>query len=222
MTTDSSASTSPSEFSSENASPSHSRIRLMVSMVIAWKVIELIVALWSGRSASSTVLVNFGLHSFIELLSAAVIVWQFSTPRPEQREKTALRVIAIAFICLAAFIAMDAISTMFGINKPTHSPVGIALAILSLVALLLLNQMTRRSAEDRGSTHALVGAGIAVALLAGLLLNWFFGWAWADPIAALVIAVCALFTGYKAWKGDAHWAQPASVLASKKSTVREG
>ena len=221
MTTDSSASTSPSEFSLEQVSPSRSRIRLMVSLVIAWKVIELIVALWSGRSASSTVLVNFGLHSFIELLSAAVIVWQYSAPRPEQRERTALRIIAIAFICLAAIIAMDAISTMFGINKPTHSPVGIALAILSLVAMLLLNQMARRSAEDQGSTHALVGAGIAVALLAGLLLNWFFGWAWADPIAALVIAVCALFTGYKAWKGDAHWAQPASVLASKRRTVRE-
>ncbi|PRC50881.1 cobalt transporter, partial [Mycobacterium sp. ITM-2017-0098] len=39
-------------------------------------------------------------------------------------------------------------------------------------------------------------------LLGGLLLNGFFGWTWADPVAALGIAALAAREGVNAWRGD--------------------
>jgi hypothetical protein len=39
-------------------------------------------------------------------------------------------------------------------------------------------------------------------LLVGLGVNTLFGWAWADPLAALVIAGVAVKEGRDAWRGD--------------------
>jgi Co/Zn/Cd efflux system component len=34
------------------------------------------------------------------------------------------------------------------------------------------------------------------------VLNGVFGWSWADPVAAMVIAVIAVKEGRDAWRGD--------------------
>jgi divalent metal cation (Fe/Co/Zn/Cd) transporter len=39
-------------------------------------------------------------------------------------------------------------------------------------------------------------------LLVGLVLNSLFGWSWADPLAALVIAAVAVREGREAWRGE--------------------
>jgi divalent metal cation (Fe/Co/Zn/Cd) transporter len=39
-------------------------------------------------------------------------------------------------------------------------------------------------------------------LLVGLVFNAAFGWSWADPIAALVIAGVAGKEGVEAWRGE--------------------
>jgi len=39
-------------------------------------------------------------------------------------------------------------------------------------------------------------------LLFGLGLNSLFGWWWADPVAALIIAIVAAKEGREAWRGD--------------------
>ena len=39
-------------------------------------------------------------------------------------------------------------------------------------------------------------------VLIGLVLNGLFGWAWADSIAALVVAGLAIREGIEAWRGD--------------------
>jgi divalent metal cation (Fe/Co/Zn/Cd) transporter len=43
---------------------------------------------------------------------------------------------------------------------------------------------------------------LSAAVLLGLLLNSLLGWAWADSVAALVVAVLALREGIEAWRGD--------------------
>jgi hypothetical protein len=48
-------------------------------------------------------------------------------------------------------------------------------------------------------------------LLVGLFLNAAFGWAWADPIAGLVIAAVAAREGAEAWRGEACECGPAGL-----------
>lgn len=52
------------------------------------------------------------------------------------------------------------------------------------------------------SKQTLLCTSLSGALLLGLLGNAIAGWWWADPVAALVIAVVAVREGLNAWRGD--------------------
>ncbi len=202
------------------------RIRIIVAITITWNVLEAIVALAAGAVASSAALIGFGLDSVVEVLSAAAVAWQFSAPDPQKREKPALRVIAVSFFALAAYVAVDALLSLGGLREPEHSPVGIAIAALSLVVMPFLSWFERRTGRELGSASAvadskqtLICTYLSAALLVGLLLNSLFGWAWADALAALVIAVFAVREGLEAWRGDACCATPVSVLTGEREAA---
>ncbi|MBL0885202.1 cation transporter [Myceligenerans indicum] len=185
------------------------RIRWVVAVTITYNVVEAIVALSAGSVASSAALVGFGLDSVVEVLSAAAVAWQFAAPDPEARERTALRVIAVSFFALAAYVAVDAALALTGLREPEHSPVGIALAAVSLLVMPFLSWFERRTGRELGSASAvadsrqtLICSYLSAALLAGLLLNSLLGWTWADSVAALVIAGFAVKEGAEAWQGD--------------------
>jgi len=186
------------------------RIRLLVAATISYNVIEAAVALTEGTRVSSTALVGFGLDSLIEVSSAAAIAWQFAAPDPETREKAALRFVAVSFFALAIYITIDSVLSLFGVKEAEHSPIGIALAAVSLVVMPVLSLAQRRTGRELGSRSAVADSKqtllctyLSAVLLAGLLLNSLFGWSWADPIAALVIAGVAVREGREAWRGDA-------------------
>ncbi|MBN9612548.1 MAG: cation transporter, partial [Actinobacteria bacterium] len=186
------------------------RIKIIVAITITWNILEAVIALAAGGGASSAALIGFGLDSIVEVLSAAAIAWQFSAPDPERREKVALRVIAVSFFGLAAYVSVDAILSLAGVRVAEHSTVGIVLAALSLAVMPFLSWFERRTGRELGSASAvadskqtLVCSYLSAALLIGLLLNSLFGWEWADSIAALVIAGFAIREGIEAWRGDA-------------------
>jgi hypothetical protein len=52
------------------------------------------------------------------------------------------------------------------------------------------------------STQTLLCTYLSGVLLVGLVLNATLGWAWADPIAGLVIAGVAAREGLEAWRGE--------------------
>ena len=200
------------------------RIRIVVAITIAWNVIEALVALIAGRAASSAALIGFGLDSIVEVLSAAAVAWQFAAPDPEKRERVALRVIAVSFFGLAAYVTVDALLSLTGLREPEHSMVGIVLAVLSLIVMPFLSWFERRTGRELGSASAvadskqtLICTYLSAALLAGLLLNSLFGWAWADSVAALVIAGFAVREGIEAWRGDACCAAPVAVLTGERA-----
>jgi divalent metal cation (Fe/Co/Zn/Cd) transporter len=198
------------------------RIRLVVAFTIGYNVVEGIVALAAGAVASSAALIGFGLDSIVEVLSAAAVAWQFAGAVPEARERTALRIIAVSFFGLAAYVSVDAVLSLAGLREPEHSPVGIALAAVSLVVMPVVSWIERRTGRELGSASAvadskqtLICTYLSGALLAGLLLNSLFGWAWADSIAALVIAGFAVREGIEAWRGDA-CAVPVAALTGER------
>ena len=193
------------------------RIRLFVAATITYNVIEAIVALSEGTRVSSTALIGFGLDSVIEVSSAAAVAWQFAGKDPEAREKTALRIIAFSFFGLALYVSVDAIRSLLGAGEARHSPIGITLAAASLAIMPVLSYAQRRAGRELGSLSAVADSKqtllctyLSAVLLVGLVLNSAFGWSWADPVAALVIAVVAAKEGRDAWRGDTCCAAPST------------
>jgi divalent metal cation (Fe/Co/Zn/Cd) transporter len=185
------------------------RVRRLIAATISYNVVEAIVAITVGVGASSVALVGFGLDSGIEVASATAVAWQFSATDPAARERTALRVIAVSFFALAAYVSVEAVRALAGGTEADHSTPGLVLAGLSLAVMPVLSVAQRRAGRELGSTSAvadskqtLLCSYLSAVLLAGLGLNALFGWSWADPVAALAIAAVAVKEGREAWGGD--------------------
>lgn len=185
------------------------QIRFLVATTITYNIIEAVIALTEGTRASSTALLGFGLDSVIEVSSAAAVAWQFAGRDPQDREKVALRVIAFSFFGLAAFVTVDSIRALFGLDRAEHSPIGIALAAVSLAVMPVLSWAQRRAGRELGSQSAVADSKqtllctyLSAVLLVGLVLNATLGWSWADPVAGLAIAVIAVREGIDAWRGE--------------------
>ncbi|MFD2416609.1 cation transporter [Amycolatopsis pigmentata] len=185
------------------------RVRLLVAATITYNIIEAIVAISAGTTADSTALIGFGLDSVIEVASAAAVAWQFSGSDPEARERAALKVIAGSFFALALYVTVESVRSLFGAGQAEHSGVGIVLAAVSLLVMPLLSVAQRRAGRELGSASAVADSKqtllctyLSGILLIGLLLNALFGWSWADPAVALVIAVVAVKEGREAWRGE--------------------
>ncbi|MFB8189501.1 cation transporter [Microbacterium sp. NPDC055988] len=188
----------------------HRRIRLIVGITIAYNLIEAVIAIAAGSVASSAALIGFGLDSTIEVLSAGVVAWQFTRRDPERWEKPALRVIAVAFFTLAAYVTATSVAALVTAERPEHSTVGIVLTAVSVAVMPFLSFAERRAGRELGSATAvadskqtLICTYLSAAVLIGLVANSLLGWWWADAVAGLVIAAFAVREGVEAWKGDA-------------------
>ncbi|MER8098131.1 cation transporter [Streptomyces goshikiensis] len=187
------------------------RIRLLVAATITYNVIEAIVAITAGTLASSTALIGFGLDSIIEVSSGAAVAWQFSARDHavrEAREQRTLRIIAVSFFALAAYVTLDAARALTGTGEAEPSVPGIVIAALSLAVMPFLSAAQRRAGRELGSASAVADSKqtllctyLSAVLLLGLILNATLGWSWADPIAALIIAAIAVKEGRDAWQG---------------------
>jgi divalent metal cation (Fe/Co/Zn/Cd) transporter len=185
------------------------RLRLLVAATITYNVIEAAVAITAGRVAGSTALIGFGLDSVVEVSSALVVAWQFSTQEPERHERAALRLIGIAFVALGVYVTVESVRALASSDHAAPSTVGVVLAALSLVIMPVLSYAQRRAGRELGSTTAVADSKqtllctyLSAALLVGLAVNSLFGWSWADPMAGLIIAVVAFREGRQAFRGE--------------------
>jgi divalent metal cation (Fe/Co/Zn/Cd) transporter len=187
------------------------RARLLAWSGIAWHFIEFAIALVAGIAASSIALIGFGADSLIESAAGFVVVWLFTGARLQSptAERRAQQLIAVSFFVLAAYVAVEAIRTLLGGDHPETSWVGIGLAAVTAPTMPLLARAKRRVGDQLGSSATvkegaqnMVCAYLSIALLVGLLANALFGWWWADPLAALVIAGVAVKEGRESWHGE--------------------
>jgi divalent metal cation (Fe/Co/Zn/Cd) transporter len=173
---------------------------------------EGLVAVVAGAIAGSISLVGFGIDSFIEVTSWSVLLWRMSVDadvhRRERNERRALRVVGLGFVLLAAYITYESGADLWSKRPPEHSVPGIILACVSLIVMPLLSRAKRRVGQALGSAAMHADAKqtefctyLSLILLAGLLLNAFFGLWWADPVAALIMVPIIAKEGIEGLQG---------------------
>jgi divalent metal cation (Fe/Co/Zn/Cd) transporter len=186
------------------------RARLLAWLGLAWHGVEATIAIGAGVAAGSIALVGFGADSLIEMLAGFVVLWRFAGSHVDttEREHPAHRLIAITFWLIAAYVTVEAIRTLVAGDHPEVSYVGIALSAVTLATMPPLAAAKASVAEQLHSSAVrsegrqnLLCAYLSAALLVGLGANALFGWWWADPIAALVVAAVAANEGREAWNG---------------------
>lgn len=185
-------------------------------LTVGWNVIEGVVAVSAALAAGSVALLGFGVDSFVESVSGAILIWRLRAEAGgghaeaaiEAVERRAERLVGASFFLLAAFIAFDAARTLLAQEKPEASPVGIAVTAVSIGVMLWLARAKRRVAGDLGSRALAADAEqtqacwyLSVVVLVGIGLNAALGWWWADPVAALGVVVILAREGLEAWRG---------------------
>lgn len=181
---------------------------------IAYNCLEGIVSVVAGLAAGSISLVGFGLDSFIEVTSAAALIWRFSRDRDpahrERAERRSLGIVGACFLTLAVYVAYEAIDCLRLREAPGRSIPGIAIAVVSLVIMPLLANAKRKVAARIDSAALRADARqtdfctyLSAILVAGLLLNALLGFWWADPVAALSMVPIIANEGLRGIRGRA-------------------
>jgi divalent metal cation (Fe/Co/Zn/Cd) transporter len=185
-------------------------------LTVGWNIVEGVLAIGVALAAGSVALLGFGLDSFVETASGAIIVWRLlaeqratDNDRIEAVEHRAQRLVAASLVGLAAYIVYDAITTLLTREHPDGSPFGVLIAALSLGVMWWLARAKRRTAIALGSRAMQADAfqttacwWLSLAVLVGVGLNTALGLWWADPVAALVIPVFLLREAREAWEGE--------------------
>lgn len=187
---------------------------LLVWVGEGWNVLEAGIALWSGFTASSVALMAFGLDSLIELFAGGVLIWHLSREWNQDDEamedRRAERLVGATFLLLSVYILVQSSGVLLGwFAEPRESPIGIALAVSSAVAMLIL-YISKMDVAKKLSSRALRAEAVEslfcdlqdLTLVIGLGLNALFGWWWADPIAALVLIPFLLREVWEAFFGQ--------------------
>lgn len=189
------------------------RAKVLNGLTIGWNLVEGIVAVWAGVLAGSVSLIGFGFDSGIEVSAALILAWRLRQERvgvcSQEADRRAQRLVAMSFAALAGYVGYESVTDLVAGSRPEVTVVGIVLAALSLLVMPVLARAKARLAPVLGSraaqaeasqTH--VCAWLSAALLAGLGAHAVFGWWWADPAAALVIAAIAAWMAKVTWTAD--------------------
>lgn len=186
------------------------RGRVLEYLTLAWNIIEAIVSVVAGAIAGSIALVGFGIDSIIESMSGGVLLWRLKAgEKGEEREEFALKLVGVSFLLLAAYVAYEAITSLWFQEEPETSIIGIIIAVLSLIVMPVLAHEKRKVASainsramKADSRQTDLCAYLSAILLVGLVLNAMFGLWWADPVAGLIMVPIIAKEGYDALKGE--------------------
>jgi divalent metal cation (Fe/Co/Zn/Cd) transporter len=177
-------------------------------ITLAWMLVECGVSIYAAKAAHSAALLAFGSDSFVELLSASVVLAQF-IPGVAIAERRVHRLAGGLLFLLALIVAATAVVSLMLRVKPGASGIGMAITIAALVAMPGLAWLKRREARRSGNVALAADAAqsatcayLALVTLAGLAVNAVFHIAWMDSVAALVAVPILIKEGRSAWRGQ--------------------
>lgn len=181
---------------------------------IAYNVVEGIIAVTLGVIAGSIALTGFGVDSWIEVTAAVVVLRRLQSEigggdAEEAKERRALRIVAVTFFVLGAYVVIEGVRDLVAGSEPSTSVPGIVLTAVSVIVMPALARMKRKAGEALGSRLVIADAAetklcawLSASTLAGLAGFAAFGWSWIDPVAGFVIASFAVREGWEAWAGE--------------------
>lgn len=188
-------------------SPASETVLWLQTITLVWMLAECGLSLYAAVSARSTAMLAFGSDSLVELMSASVVLLQFS-PRLRVTEKFAARTGGALLYVLAAIVGVIAIAELLLHIRAEVSGLGIAVTIAALIVMPVLAALKRKEARRSGNAalaadavQSAMCAYLAMIALSGLALNAIFRIAWLDSAAALAAIPILLKEGRDAWKG---------------------
>jgi divalent metal cation (Fe/Co/Zn/Cd) transporter len=187
----------------------------LAQFTVVYNVLEGVVAVAAGLAAGLVSLVGFGIDSGIESASAVLVGLRLAARLRRghadvAKERRALRLVALTFFLLAAYVTVEGIRSLIGGEAPDTSTVGLVLLCASIVVMPLLARAKRRVGEQLGGDPLILADAaetkicvlLSISTLAGLTLFTLTGAAWLDPVAGFVIAAFAIHEGREAWEGE--------------------
>ena len=179
----------------------------------AWNGVEVVVTITLGVLAGSLALVAFGLDSLIEVFASTVVIWRLESTAPDPgdaRTHRSLRLIAVAFFVLAAYLAVASVRSLVLGEQPEASPLGIVYMVITTVAMFALATWKRRVARalesealDREAEVTYLDSALSLGVLAALVVDPLLGWWWADAVAACAVGLYAAYAGITCWRQGA-------------------
>ncbi len=181
---------------------------------IGYNVVEGVVAVAAGTAAGAISLIGFGVDSAIEVAAATVVLIRLTAnlrgeEPDEDKERRALKFIAITFFALAAYVVFEGVRDLITGETPDTSLVGIGITGLSIVIMPWLARAKRIAGEQMGSKLVIADASetrlcawLSVSTFAGLVAFAVFGLPWLDAVAGFIIAAFAIMEGKEAWEGE--------------------
>lgn len=187
------------------------QVKLISLLSLAWMTTEGVIGTTVGIMTNSIALIGYGIDSTITGIASVIIIWRFTGSRlnSANAEKQAQKIVAITFFLLAPYIIIAAIHHLITGSEAQASWLGIGLAVVSVILMPIFGRAKKRignhlqsDATTGEGTQNILCAYLSLAILIGLVANAVFGLWWADPVAALVVAIVALQAGARTWRGE--------------------
>jgi divalent metal cation (Fe/Co/Zn/Cd) transporter len=178
-------------------------------VTLAWMLVECGASLYAAAAAHSPAMLAFGSDSLVELLSATLVLLQFSSLKIIPEEKAARIAGALLFV-LAVIVACTALLSVLLHLRPETSQLGMLVTIAALIVMPILATLKRREARRTNNVALMADAVqsatcayLALVTLAGLAANAALHIPWVDSVAALVAVPILFHEGRSAWQGHA-------------------
>jgi divalent metal cation (Fe/Co/Zn/Cd) transporter len=177
-------------------------------VTLVWMLIECGVSIYGAVTANSPALLAFGADSFVELLSATVVLLAIVPSFPLARDRAA-RLTGILLFVLAGVVALVTfLAFVSGVTAETSCS-GIVITFAALVVMPVLawaKRKTARLTNNRAlaadAVQSATCAYLAAVTLAGLAINAIWHIHWVDSAAALLALPILVIEGRRALRGE--------------------
>ncbi len=123
------------------------QVTWLQGLTISWMLVECSVSLAAAWRSHSAALLAFGSESLVELLSASVVLLQFS-PRIELNQKGAARLSAVLLFLLAGVVTLTSAFAVAGGSRADSSFSGMIVTVGALVMMPALAFLKRSKARE--------------------------------------------------------------------------